>query len=94
MICGIWYVTKNGTFLDDCDSPQTFYSEMRYNHFTYVDREIAYFDLLDMCYQVFLILSVSKWPWAFDFLTRLISYRPNQVFQGPSGHSIWLVNTG
>jgi len=25
--------------------------EMRYNHFTYVDREIAYFDLLDMCYQ-------------------------------------------
>ena len=26
---------------------------MRYNHFTYVDREIAYFDLLDMSYQVF-----------------------------------------
>ena len=25
---------------------------MRYNHFTYVDREIAYSDLLDMSYQV------------------------------------------
>ena len=47
---------KNGNFLDDFVSPQTFYSEMRYNHFTYVDREIAYFDLLDMSYQVFYII--------------------------------------
>ena len=30
---------------------------MRYNHFTYVDREIAYFDLLDMSYQVFDFIS-------------------------------------
>ena len=26
-------------------------SEMRYNHFTFVDNEIAYFDLLDTSYQ-------------------------------------------
>ena len=25
-------------------------SEMRYNHFTFVDKEIAYFDLLDTSY--------------------------------------------
>ena len=26
--------------------------EMRYNHFTFVDNEIAYFDVLDTCYKV------------------------------------------
>ena len=25
---------------------------MRYNHFTFVDNEIAYFDVLDTCYKV------------------------------------------
>ena len=29
-----------------------FLLEMRYNHFTYVDNEIAYFDILDTSYEV------------------------------------------
>ena len=29
-----------------------YYSEMRYNHFTFVDNEIAYFDVLDTSYKV------------------------------------------
>ena len=64
-------------------------SEMRYNHFTYVDREIAYFDLLDMSYQVFCfnIWKCMTFSFLFSHPTPFLSFQ-NQTFQVPSGHII------
>ena len=65
---------------------------MRYNHFTYVDREIAYFDLLDMSYQVFSNLQRPEngpkyMTFIFLFSHQFLSAQ-NQTFQVPSGHII------